>query len=483
MNVLDRLRRLARRRVSPAHVGRGPDATFDSIVDPQQPIGIYVDVAVRPDPSSVFLVGWMWDPEHRIHRIRLVVDGQRCAELQPARYDRHDVLQMYGAMAPAQSGSSAVLPGLASFVPLDRPAAYDAPLRLELEWRDGRTWHVGVPQPSACPFATRAQLVAAFPNVSGMVPAMREFQQAMGRTLQRCTLERRVANQWTVDQPAARPEVSIVVPLFNATHLLESQLAEFARDQDLRQRSELLYVLDSPPETEWVERLSRQLAQIYRVPARFLALAHNAGFAGATNEGVRHARGDLILLLNSDVMPTAPGWIGRLLDAWRALQNPGALAPKLLFEDGSLQHAGLYWAPEFVRLGNRPPRPIDAELWTNQLYYKGLPGDLPQANVAREVPALSAACLLTSGRTYAELGGFDESYVQGDCEDSDFCLRLAARGLQLRYEPAVTLYHLEAQSYPPDLRQQTGTFNVWQQDQRWREAMIARMRSFPPATS
>ena len=55
----------------------------------------------------------------------------------------------------------------------------------------------------------------------------------------------------------------------------------------------------------------------------------------------------------------------------------GALGPKLLYEDNSLQHAGLY----FDRALEGPT----AGTWANMHYYKGLHKDLPAANRARAI--------------------------------------------------------------------------------------------------
>ena len=82
----------------------------------------------------------------------------------------------------------------------------------------------------------------------------------------------------------------------------------------------------------------------------------------------------------SDVFPTEPA----VLAVAMLRLNPerwGSSPPRLLYEDGSLQHAGLYF--HFDRLG---------WTWNNEHYYKGLHGSLPAAQVRREVPAVTAAC-------------------------------------------------------------------------------------------
>ena len=151
-------------------------------------------------------------------------------------------------------------------------------------------------------------------------------------------------------------------------------------------------------------------------------MADNAGFGAATNAGASVARGRLLLLLNSDVLPAEPGWLGRMQAFHDATPNIGALGPKLLYEDDSLQHAGLY----FDRLREGPT----AGSWANMHYFKGLHKDLPAANVARPVPAVTAACLMIERDLYEQVEGLPDVYVQGDFEDSELCLRLLAEGLR-----------------------------------------------------
>jgi glycosyltransferase involved in cell wall biosynthesis len=65
--------------------------------------------------------------------------------------------------------------------------------------------------------------------------------------------------------------------------------------------------------------------------------------------------------------------------------------------------------------------------------------------VAREVSAVTGACLLVRRSVFAEAGGFDEALsVVGN--DVDFCLRLARLGRRTIWTPAGTLVHHESLS-------------------------------------
>jgi GT2 family glycosyltransferase len=263
-----------------------------------------------------------------------------------------------------------------------------------------------------------------------------------------------------------QPAASVIVPLYGRIDLMEHQLAEFSLDRGWTD-TELIYVLDSPELDSALVEMAPHLYALYGVPFRTVSLAHTGGFATANNIGCASASGPLLLLMNSDVLPAKPGWLTEMNRFLKQTPGAGAVGPKLLFEDGTLQHAGMY----FARLPT-------TGLWDNRHFYKGLDGGLAQANVVRPVPALTAACFLIRSDVYAELGGLSGDYVQGDYEDSDLCLRLDGEGLASWYFPNVELYHLEGQSYPSAARSRNLVYNRWLQTNRWSsriEALMARM--------
>jgi GT2 family glycosyltransferase len=117
------------------------------------------------------------------------------------------------------------------------------------------------------------------------------------------------------------------------------------------------------------------------------------------------------------------------------------------------------------------------EVWTNEHYFKGLHRDLPAANVARRMPALTAACLMISSELYRQLGGLRGMFIQGDYEDSDLCLRIHELGQECWYAPEVELYHLEGQSYPSAERGLASEYNRWLHSRLWAESIENLMGS------
>jgi hypothetical protein len=100
---------------------------------------------------------------------------------------------------------------------------------------------------------------------------------------------------------------------------------------------------------------------------------------------------------------------------------------KLLFPNGTIQHAGVVFA---------------RDLSPHHLY-AGLPADHPAVNTSREFQAVTGACAAIRRALFSKLGGFDPSFVNG-YEDVDLCLRLRRLGYQVRYCHESVLYHFES---------------------------------------
>jgi GT2 family glycosyltransferase/Flp pilus assembly protein TadD/2-polyprenyl-3-methyl-5-hydroxy-6-metoxy-1,4-benzoquinol methylase len=162
---------------------------------------------------------------------------------------------------------------------------------------------------------------------------------------------------------------------------------------------------------------------------RVIQNQENLGFAKACNQGARVARGKYLVFLNNDTIPLK-GWLKALVSEVEAYPEVGIVGSKLLYEDGTIQHAG-------VVLNRAEGLPYHI--------YKGFSGDSPVVNQRREYQVVTAACLLIRRSLFMELGGFDEGFRNG-FEDVDLCLKAGERGSHVVYQPRSVLYHLESQT-------------------------------------
>lgn len=214
------------------------------------------------------------------------------------------------------------------------------------------------------------------------------------------------------------PEVSIVIPVFNQVeHTLECLAHIVAGTAG----SFEVVIVDDGSTPECVDALATVRG------ARLVRQPRNLGFAKACNRGAAEARGRFLVFLNNDTVPQ-PGWLSRLVACSRRNPGAGVLGSKLLYPlSGEIQHAGVTF---------------DERGLPYHLHQFRACGD-PDANVEREVPAVTGACLFTPADVFRELGGLDEGFVNG-YEDIDYCLRIREHGRRVVYCPSSTLLHYES---------------------------------------
>ena len=117
----------------------------------------------------------------------------------------------------------------------------------------------------------------------------------------------------------------------------------------------------------------------------------------------------------------------------------GAVGAKLLYDDGTIQHAGVV-----VGIGG-------AAGHAHRSLRADRPGYFRQPHVAQFVSAITAACLLVSKEKYLAVGGLDEEQLQVAFNDVDLCLKLQAAGWKNVYVPHAVLIHHESKSRGQDI--------------------------------
>jgi len=129
------------------------------------------------------------------------------------------------------------------------------------------------------------------------------------------------------------PRCSIVIPVHGRAGLTRRCL-EAILSAAPRTPFEII-VVDDASEDATPELLARQTD-----PVRSLRRERSGGFAAACNDGAAAARGDLLVFLNNDTEPHE-GWLDALADHADAHLEAAVVGAKLLFPDGTVQHAGV----------------------------------------------------------------------------------------------------------------------------------------------
>ncbi|NIA13852.1 MAG: glycosyltransferase, partial [Nitrospiraceae bacterium] len=223
-----------------------------------------------------------------------------------------------------------------------------------------------------------------------------------------------------------RDLVSVVIPVFNQLDLTLScvdSLEGVPAGEDFE-----IVLVDNGSNRETREGLRQLGARIPRL--RVVKNYENYWFALGNNMGVAQTKGEYVVLLNNDTQVT-PGWLSALIRPLRERPEIGVVGPKLLYEDDTIQCAGIVFS-------NRSKIPYHI--------YRNLPGDDPCVNKPREFQALTGACIAVRAEDYIALRGLDARYANG-CEDMDFCFRMRLRrNKRLLYNPESVIYHYEGRT-------------------------------------
>lgn len=148
---------------------------------------------------------------------------------------------------------------------------------------------------------------------------------------------------------------------------------------------------------------------------------HNLGFARSCNAGVALAQGDVIGLLNNDLL-FEPGWLAPMLAVLDTPRLRAGVVGNVQFRvtDGALDHAGL-------RLN----------LHAQFEHVRSLPAD---GGDAVEMTAVTGACMLLRKADFDAVGGLDVRYVNG-AEDVDLCFKLREVGRKVYLAPHSRIRH------------------------------------------
>jgi len=170
---------------------------------------------------------------------------------------------------------------------------------------------------------------------------------------------------------------------------------------------------------------------------RLIANEANVGFVRANNQAIEQARGEYVLLLNSDAF-VDPGAIDELVHFADRRPAIAAVGPRLHNADGSLQRScrgfPSVWriATEYLFLRKLRPH----SRLVNSFYCGGFAHDEP-----RRVDWLTGAVLLVRRADFEAAGGFDEAFFMYS-EEVDLMRRLADRGRETWFDPAAGVTHL-----------------------------------------
>jgi GT2 family glycosyltransferase len=237
--------------------------------------------------------------------------------------------------------------------------------------------------------------------------------------------------------PDKLPLVSIIVPTRDKLGLLRPCIDSVRARTDYG-RFEIIIVDNESVET----RTAEYFAEIKADPrVRVISSPGPYNYSAINNFAARKSKGAFLCLLNNDTEVVESGWLTEMM-RYAVRPDIGAVGAKLLYADGSLQHAGVVIGVGGV--AGHIHRSLPA----------GEPGYFRQPHVAQFVSAVTAACLVVDKRKFLAVGGFDEAALPIAFNDVDLCLKLQAAGWRNVYVPHAVLVHHESKSRGKDVSPQ-----------------------------
>ena len=229
--------------------------------------------------------------------------------------------------------------------------------------------------------------------------------------------------------------VTIVIPTRNRVELLAPCVASIERTVDPR-HVKLLIIDDQTSDPDTLRYLE-SLPQTCSIATRVIRPARTDGafnYARLMNEAATHVDTPSMLLLNNDTLALAPGWLEDMA-GWLSVPGVGAVGARLLFPNGRGQHAGIVIGPHHGLADH---------------CFRGCDGDdlgyLFLARAARNVSAVTGACMLVRTDSYRRLNGMNEQDFAVAYNDVDLCLRMRAGGERVVYTPQAQLVHAQGAS-------------------------------------
>ncbi|MBI5820923.1 MAG: glycosyltransferase [Verrucomicrobia bacterium] len=222
-----------------------------------------------------------------------------------------------------------------------------------------------------------------------------------------------------------KPDFSIIIPTLNNLALTK-QCLQAIRETAAPCQYEIIVVDNGSTDGSAAffaegEKLGR-LRVVTNKPGR--------NYSASNNQGAALARGKYLVFLNNDTKPLT-GWLQALRETFEADPAVGVQGGKLLYPNGTIQHAGIVYGQ------------IHPQVRQHYHIYLCRKADDPCVNRAREFQMVTGAMLAMRRELFERVGGFDNAYEFGH-EDLDLCLAARAAGSKVWFNPKSVAYHFES---------------------------------------
>lgn len=227
------------------------------------------------------------------------------------------------------------------------------------------------------------------------------------------------------------PDLSIIVVSFNTKQITKNCIDSILRSLKNSNLSFEIIVLDNDSKDDSIQMLKRFESEFDNI--ELIQNTNNVGFGRANNQGIKQAKGNYILLLNSDTVVLNDA-ISKLLLFYKESEE------KIHFLGGKLLNK------------NRTPQPSAAHFFSlpvifGALFLRGDYWGLTRSSPThtKKVDWVSGACILAKKEYFKKLEGFDED-IFIYMEEVDLLYRAKEQGYETYFYPGAQFIHLGSAS-------------------------------------
>lgn len=225
------------------------------------------------------------------------------------------------------------------------------------------------------------------------------------------------------------PLISILIPNKDHTDDLDVCIKSLYEINDY-ENFEIIIIENNSEKEETFEYYKKIEAEYKNV--KVVTWQDEFNYAAINNFGVTFAKGDYLLFLNNDTEVINKEAISELLGCCMR-DDVGIVGAKLLYEDDTVQHAGIVLG--FGGFAGHVFTGIDKDDY----------GYMVRPRINCNYSAVTAACMMVDKKSFEEVGGFTEAFKVG-LNDVDFCLKVRKTGKLVVYNAHSMWHHYESKS-------------------------------------
>lgn len=218
----------------------------------------------------------------------------------------------------------------------------------------------------------------------------------------------------------SQPKVSIIIVNYNGkgltTDCLRTLQSQTSRDFEL-------VIVDNGSSDDSLQEIRRFLekSNLYSI-SNIVPLNNNRGFTGGNIEGMKHARGEFIALLNNDTEPE-PVWLEELVKAMDTHPDVGICASKMIvYGSNCIDSAGDIYSTFLKGFKRGEGRGEDEYIMQEYVF------------------GACAGAALYRRTMLEEIGFLDEDFFLIQ-EDTDLSFRAQLAGWRVLYVPTAVVHH------------------------------------------